>query len=96
MDAVLLHLQIHEHFHIWLPKSEADTAEVTEEVKRERPSDASRWSDGGREGRRNSKSRHHMLKACSREADFTLHHIWVSAFTPDRTGEGKKKKKEIV
>lgn len=28
------------------------TAEVTEEVRREGPSDASRWSDGGREEKR--------------------------------------------
>lgn len=94
---VFLHLQIHEHFHIWLLKwkPETDTAEVTEEVRRERPSDASRWSDGGREKRRSSKSRHHMLKACSREADFTLHHIWISAFTPDRIEEEKKEKREL-
>lgn len=31
---------------------QTDTAEVTEEVRGEGPSDASRWSDGGREERR--------------------------------------------
>ncbi len=31
---------------------QTDVAEVTEEVRREGPSDASRWSDGGREERR--------------------------------------------
>lgn len=50
ISSICLFLPEHECLHVRPQKhGQTDTAEVTE-VRREGPSDASRWSDGGREG----------------------------------------------
>lgn len=56
--AVFIFLQEHECVHVHPQKHrQSDTAEVRKEVRGEGPSDASRWSDGGREGGRRGEEK---------------------------------------
>lgn len=68
----------HECFH---KLTRAHAAEVKGEVRRDGPSDASRWSDGGRRGDECRSRNQDDMTNCSSGPHFTLHLICSAALT---------------